>query len=337
MIKKLITTFFLFLVANFAVMELAYASDKADDKFAKWLDEFKQEATLRGIKKHTLDSSLATIKPIKRIIELDRKQPEGSISFVEYIQRVLPQSRAKKAIRLYNKNSDLLKKITDKYKVQGRFIVALWGMESDFGSNMGSFHVPEALATLAYDGRRSEFFRKELHNAIKIIDEGHIGVRNMKGSWAGAMGQTQFMPSSFLSYAVDENGDGRRDIWKTKSDVFASIATYLSKSGWDFNGTWGRRVILPDDFDKKLVKNKVRKPLPYWQKLGIRRMDGRDLPKRTDLIARIVIPAGNKKNNYKGDAFLVYKNYDIIMKWNRSEYFATAIGMLSDEIDKGKK
>ena len=190
--------------------------------------------------------------------------------------------------------------------------------------------MPYALATLAHDGRRSVYLRKELLNALQILQEGHIAPTNIKGSWAGAMGQSQFMPSSFLSYAVDYDGDGKRDIWGTKPDVFASTAYYLKKAGWNDQLTWGRRVSLPQNFslDGKnaisLAENKMRRNLQSWATAGVRSANGEPLPK-ADLVARLVMPSGAD-----GPAFLVYSNFDSILDWNRSNYYALAIGHLSD-------
>ena len=211
--------------------------------------------------------------------------------------------------------------------MQSRYIVALWGIETDFGRITGGFPVISSLATLAYDGRRSKFFRKELLLALKIVDGGHILAKDMVGSWAGAMGQNQFMPSSFHAYAVDYDKDGSKDIWKTLPDVFASIANYLSKSGWQADQTWGRPVRLPENFSRKFLGRKIKKPLGEWQQLGVRKLSGQDLPKR-NLLSSIIRP----EKGQIGPAFVIYNNYEVILKWNRSNYFATAVGTLSDKI-----
>ena len=221
---------------------------------------------------------------------------------------------------------EILGEVAAKYRVQPRFIVALWGIETDFGRYLGGFAVIPALASLAYDGRRSAYFRKELFNALTVIDQGHIAAKDMMGSWAGAMGQNQFMPSSFLRYAVDYDGDGRRDIWGTLADIFASSANYLSKVGWRGDQTWGRRVRLPEGFDRALIGLKVRKGLHDWQGLGVRRPDGRDLPTR-NLRSSILLPGGAN-----GSAYVVYDNFHSILRWNRSNLFATAVGTLADRI-----
>ena len=200
-------------------------------------------------------------------------------------------------------------------------------IETNFGQHTGGFPVIAALATLAHDGRRSSYFRGELLKALQIIEEGHITSKNMKGSWAGAMGQSQFMPSSFLSYAYDYNGDGRRDIWTTRNDVFASIANYLSSVGWRDDITWGREVIIPSTLNaKNLSEKKTVKRMAEWQSLGVRLTDRSDLPKR-DLKSRLVMPERGQ-----GRAFLAYENYNNILKWNRSNFFAIAVGSLADQI-----
>ncbi|HYE50427.1 MAG TPA: lytic murein transglycosylase [Azospirillaceae bacterium] len=300
----------------------------ATPDFGQWLDQLRGEARTKGISDRTLETALSGVQPIPRVIELDRRQPEGSISFETYVKRVLTPARVKKGRELYAKHKAVLTEVGKKYGVQPRFIVALWGIETGFGSNTGGFKVVDALATLAHDGRRSDYFRRELLNALTILEEGHIAPTAMKGSWAGAMGQSQFMPSSFLKYAQDFDGDGRRDIWGTQADVFASAANYLSTVGWDPDQTWGREVRLPKKaFDPAAVAglDKAR-PLSDWGRMGVRAADGKPLPKRS-LKAALVIPDGPK-----GRAFLVYDNYRTIMDWNRSTYFATTVGLLADRI-----
>ncbi len=315
------------LIITTAVFPLSSASANTDIvKFTEWLNAFRQEAADEGISAPTLDAALKGIIPNPRVVELDRKQPESTRTFQEYLKLVVNQRRIKKGRRMFRENRELLTTIGTRYGVQPRFIVALWGIETDFGGNTGNFSVIEALATLAYDGRRSAFFRKELLNALKIIDGGHIAATKMQGSWAGAMGQTQFMPSSFLQYAVDYDNDGRQDIWGTRADIFASIANYLSQNEWDYDTTWGRKVRLPEGFDRAFVDKEKERPLSEWQRLGIRRIDGRDLPTR-DVEASLVMPGGKD-----GEAFLIYANYKRLLKWNRSYYFATAVGILSDAV-----
>ncbi len=310
-----------------------------DQNFSKWKDELRVEALEKGIDASIYDAAMKDVTPIKRVIELDKGQPETTMTFQKYQKLIVSDTRIKKARQKYNENRQVLEEVGKKIGVQPRFIVALWGIETNFGGGIGGFMVVDALATLAYpnaygDWRsaksiksRSAYFRKELLNAFQILNEGHIAVKDMKGSWAGAMGQCQFMPSSFLNFAVDYDGDGHKDIWKNKADVFGSAANYLSKSGWKGDQTWGRPVTLPKGFDLSLagIKNKPQK-ISYWQGLGVRRMDGRDLP-TNDIMASIVLGDGKS-----GPAFMVYNNYRTILKWNRSTYFAVAVGSLADRI-----
>ncbi len=299
-----------------------------EGNFEEWVKAFKGEAVEQGISTSLVDQAFEGVAPIPRIIELDRKQPEGRMTFGEYRKKIVSQSRIQRGREMMAQHRNLLQEIGLHYGVQPRFIVALWGIETNFGQNTGGYSVVNALATLAFDGRRSQYFRTELMNAFRILQDGHISLELMKGSWAGAMGQCQFMPSSFLRLAVDYDGDGRKDIWKTPADVFASAANYLSQSGWRGNQTWGRRAQLPGSFNNKNASLKIKKSLSTWQKLGVRRSNGRNLP-LVNMKGSIVLPDGKG-----GSAFLVYENFRVIMKWNRSTYFATSVGLLADAIGK---
>lgn len=297
-------------------------------KFEKWVQAFKSEAIEKGISSSLVEQAFEGVAPIPRIIELDRKQPEGRMTFGEYRKKIVSQIRIQRGREMMAQHRDLLDEIGQHYGVQPRFIVALWGIETNYGKNTGGYSVVNALATLAFDGRRSQYFRTELLNAFKILQDRHIPLEAMKGSWAGAMGQCQFMPSSFLRLAVDYDGDGRKDIWTTHADVFASAANYLSQSGWHGNQTWGRQAQLPGGFNNKDASLKIKKSLTTWQKLGVRRNNGRNLP-LVDMKGSLVLPDGKG-----GSAFLVYENFRVIMKWNRSTYFATSVGLLADAIAK---
>ena len=310
----------------FAFLFILPACSTANEQpYEQWLQEFKAEAKSLGISDKTLEFMDGT-EPDERVVELDRKQPESTKTSTQYMEGMLPASRINQGRELLAKHDALLSRIEQKYGVQKRFIVALWGMETNYGGYTGNFSTINALATLAYDGRRSDFFRSELIKALQIVDAGHISAYEMEGSWAGAMGQSQFMPSSFLAYAVDENGDGHKDIWGTTEDVFGSIASYLSQSGWDDDLTWGRAVSIPEGIDLTLEDNKTYLPLSQWQAMGVRKMGGADLPE-AELEARLVLPGETYEQ-----AYLVYKNYDVLMKWNRSNYFGTSVGTLSDKI-----
>jgi len=310
--------------------------------FATWLKAFRSEALATGIGAETLDLALDGLAPIPRVVALDRRQPEFTQTFAQYIDARLSQSRIAAGQKALADNRAALDAVAAAYHVQPRFIVAIWGMETNYGAFTGSFPVIAALATLAFDGRRSAYFRRELINALKIVDAGHITPAAMKGSWAGAMGQAQFMPSSFLTFARDFDGDGRDDIWGSKADVFASIANYLAKNGWRDDQTWGRRVMLPSGFEEKLPGLAPAKPprscrralkdhsrrlvLDEWQALGLRRLDGRDLPGRA-LAASFVQPDGPG-----GMGFLTYGNYRSLLRYNCSNFYAAAVGLLADRI-----
>jgi membrane-bound lytic murein transglycosylase B len=316
------------LVASLIVLPLLAAPASANPvDFPTWLAGLRQDALAQGVRPATLDRALAGLQPIPRVIELDHRQPEKVLGFDEYLQRVVTPARIATAQQRLAENRALLEEVGKRYGVQPRFIVALWGIESDFGRLTGGFPVVGALATLAYDGRRSAFFRSELIAALKILDHGDITPEEMRGSWAGAMGQSQFMPSSFLSYAVDWRGDGKRDIWNRREDVFASIANYLSRVGWHADETWGRAVKVPANLDPSLVGIATRKPLSEWQRLGVRRADGGNLPQR-DLPASLILPGGAG-----GPAYLVYDNFKTILKWNNSLYFGSAVGYLADGME----
>ena len=296
----------------------------AEITFDKWLEDFKREAITKGISQSTLEV-LKDAKPIKKTIKLDRNQPEFKLTFEDYKKRIVSDYRINKAKKEFIKNKDLLNKISKKYNVQSRYIISLWAIESNFGNNMGNFNLFHTLASLAYDGRRSKYFRSELISALEIIENEMVDFHNIKSGWAGALGQCQFMPSSYLKYAVDENKDGKIDIWNTKEDVFGSIANYLSKNGWKGNLIWGRSV------STKKVKNILNynmknKKINDWSKIGVKKIDGANLP-LVNINAKLLIVDKMSKNS-----FLVYNNFETLLKWNRSNYFALSVGLLSDKI-----
>lgn len=305
---------------------IATASVQAEPGFGHWLLEFKAEARSQGIPDVLLEQAFQDVQPLDRVLELDRKQPESIMTFMEYQEKIVSADRVRQGRQLLAEHRGVLERVAEKYGVPPRYLVALWGIETHYGALTGNFRVVEALATLAYDGRRSDFFRQELLKALHILKEGHISVADMKGSWAGAMGQCQFMPSSFLRFAVDETGDGRKDIWSTKADVFASAANYLAQSGWRPNERWGRKVTLPAGFDTSQASLSRTKPLKQWHEMGVRQSDGSVLPD-SQMKGAIVMPDGKD-----GPAYLVYENYRVILKWNRSTYFATSVGLLADAL-----
>jgi membrane-bound lytic murein transglycosylase B len=294
--------------------------------FGSFLHELEADAVSRGIRAETVHGALDGIQHIDRVIELDRKQPEFTFTLQEYLARVVSPQKVEKGRRMLAENRAVLAEIEHRYGVQPKYVVALWGIETDYGRVTGGFQVIPALATLAFDGRRSTYFRGELMDALKIVDDGHVPANAMLGSWAGAMGQCQFMPSSFLKFAEDWNGDGRRDIWTTRTDVLASAANYLSKSGWHGDESWGRPVKLPAKFSERLIGLDQKRAVTEWAKLGVKAANGQPLPKST-LEGSIIRP-----DNGGGAAFLVYDNFRVVMKWNRSTSFALAAGQLAEKI-----
>ena len=222
-----------------------------------------------------------------------------------------------------------LGRVERRYGVQRRYIVALWGIETRYGKHTGELPVIASLATLAYDQRRGAYFRKELLEALRILDAGHISLQRMRGSWAGAMGQCQFMPSAFRRFAVDADGDGRIDIWNSVPDVLASIANYLAHTGWQDDQIWGRPVRLPKRFDPVRAGLETRLPLSRWQALGVRRHNGRHLPRR-QIKASLLLPDDS------GPAYLVYANFRGLLAWNRANAFAVAVGTLAERIGRPK-
>ncbi len=327
--RVLLTGFVLFCLALALNATSAYAGHDdqplAKPSFEAWLAAFRKEAEVKGISAATLDRALRQIRFIPRVIELDRRQPEFTLTLDEYLARVVPERRVRLGKRKLAEQRERLQRVARRYGVQPRFLVALWGIETDYGRLTGGFNALSALATLAYDGRRAAYFRRELLQALRIVEAGHVAPEEMTGSWAGAMGQTQFMPSTFVNYAVDGNGDGHIDLWNDLDDVFASAANYLSSMGWNPRYTWGREVRLPDDRASAWVGE--RHPLSVWQARGLRRLDGRPLPQVAGLKARLVQPDGPG-----GRAFLVYGNYDVLLKWNRADTFAIAVGTLADRL-----
>jgi len=294
--------------------------------FTLWVEDFKQEALSKGVSQEVLDNAFAHVKePSPKVLELDHTQPEQTKSFDEYVSGFLKPARIDAAHAQWQSHAELLDKVHKAYDVPIPILLALWQVESRFGAHQGSYSIVQALTTLAYDGRRSQFFRKQLLDAMTILQQEHMDAANLTGSWAGAMGQVQFMPSSYLSFAVDFDGDGRKNIWTSDADAAASMANYLHTKGWDPHKGWGMRVRLPEGGVSAICEDsKAYQPIKAWQKLGLRAYNGAKLPKRL-ADTRLVMP-DNKPEN----AYLVTSNYDVIMDWNHSTYFATAIGLLAD-------
>jgi membrane-bound lytic murein transglycosylase B len=319
-----------YLYTSLILFVLVHPAAAQTGDFKAWLAGLRQDATTQGISTQTFDRALAGVQPIPRIIELDHAQPETTFTFAQYLERVVSPVRRETARARYAENKTLLDEIGQRYGVQPAYIVALWGIETDFGHSIGNYSVVAALATLAYDGRRSAFFRKELMNALLIIQNDNIDPTKMIGSWAGAMGQSQFMPSSFLAYAVSYRGNAAPDIWNRSDDVFASIANYLSSLGWHADQPWGEAASLPAGFDATLIGLPQKKTVAEWAALGVRRADGSALPAAgpdSTWRAAVLQPGGSD-----GPTLLVYDNFSIIMRWNSSTYFGVAVGTLADSV-----
>ena len=313
---------------------------KTQAEFKDYLVNLKEEAIAKGYETSLIDSAFATATYKEKVVSADKNQPEVKETLETYLPKRVPQWKIDRARKLYAENKDILEQVAKEFGVQARFIVALWGLESNFGTIQGGHNVISSLVTLAFDGRREALYKRQLWAALDILKSGHITLDKFKGSWAGAMGQTQFMPTSFNAYAIDYNNDGRKDIWTTKEDAFASIANYLKQEGWNDSLTWGRQVMLPDNFDNKYILvrgtktrkqwleywNDSERSLDEWQALGVRRADGTALP-NVDVRAARVMP-----DDINGRMFLAYDNYKVLMHWNRSYYFATSVGYLSDRI-----
>ena len=295
--------------------------------FATFVAGVKSEAESRGLSPSTV-AVLDHVAPIEKVVELDHRQPEFTATFKGYLKAIMKPQRIKAGRKLMQQNRDLMKAVGEKYHVQPRFVVALWGIESGFGQSMGNYSVLSSLATLAWEGRRAAFFRGELLNALTIIDRGDVPAAQMIGSWAGAMGQCQFMPSTYLKYAQDWDGNGKRDIWRSRGDVLASAANYLAQLGWKDSQGWGRPVKLPKTFDSHLLGLDTQKPMTAWAKLGVLGADGKKLPGR-DWNSSIILADGKS-----GPAFLVTDNFRALMTWNRSTLFALSVGHLADAIGR---
>jgi membrane-bound lytic murein transglycosylase B len=307
------------------VASLAAMPACAQGGFDSFLEGVRAEARRGGVSAATLSRAFAGLRPNQRVIELDRRQPEGALSWEEYRDRIMVSpTRIANGQRNYADNLNLLRSIEARYRVSPRVIVAIWGVETNFGGNTGGFGVIEALATLAWEGRRAEFFRKELLAALRVLDQGHVSLARMMGSWAGAMGQPQFMPTNFERMAVDFDGDGRRDIWDSRADALASIAHYFQKSGWREGEPWGRAVRPAPGFILDGADTESRRSLRDWGRLGFRAEDGSPLP-ASELEAALVLPSRGA-----GQVFLGHHNLRVIRRYNSPVNYGLAVGLLSD-------
>jgi membrane-bound lytic murein transglycosylase B len=330
-------------VSVLATSSAVQAQAKPKGDFSTWLQSIREEALQRGIRPEVVAQALSDVKPNRRVIKRDRSQSEFKLTLSTYLGRVVTPRNISVGRKNAASHKALLDAVAKKYGVQPRFIVAIWGIETRYGAITADVPLISSLATLAYDARRSTFFKKQLFATLTMVNKGYIDVESLFGSWAGAMGQPQFMPTSYLAFAQDFDGDGRRDIWKNEGDVFASIANYLAKHRWRNDQTWGRKVEAPKSLIASLgkpsrraapgcrAKTYAEKSLSQWQGLGVRRIGGRDLPVR-DLKAALVVPDGPK-----GDAYLVYRNYAAIMAYNCAHLYAVTVGTLADRIGEAAR
>lgn len=301
---------------------------RADD-FAACLDGLGRRAREAGVDAELVAAVLPRLRHQPRVVELDRSQPEFVQSFAAYLERRLTPERVRRGRDLFARYRDFLDGLTHRYGVPGQYLIALWGLETHFGGYLGSMPTLDALATLACDGRRGEYFAGEFVTALELLARQGLSPERLRGSWAGALGHTQFMPSTYLRYAVDGDGDGRIDLLGSERDALASGARFLAALGWRAGLRWGREVRLPEGFDYRLADGQWRE-LDEWAARGVRAADGSALP-RLPVAARLLVPAG-----HRGPAFLVYHNFEVILGWNRSEFYALSVGLLADRIAGGE-
>ncbi len=305
-----------------ASINSAYANEQFASCTAVLADKAKQE----GVSQQTIDDVFPHLVHQDRVIELDRSQPEFVQTFPGYFSKRVTDWRTQKGKEMYAKHEALLHKLNDKYGVPPHYLLAFWGLETNFGSYKGKMPVLDSLATLACDKRRSKYFTQEFLVAVKLMEREKLQKEDMIGSWAGAMGHTQFMPSAYTHYAIDGDGDGQINLWASEEDALSSAANFLASLGWERSFRWGREVQLPENFDYQESGYKNRKPLSEWNAQGVKKADGSALGE-DDTTAYVIVPAG-----HNGPAFIAYKNFRVIMRWNNSEFYAIAVGVLADRI-----
>jgi len=295
--------------------------------FDDFLDQVRKTAIEQGVSKSTIDQAFFGLTaPDPSIITQDSAQAEFSQNFWRYFNKRVSKTRINNGNDTLKQNAPLLNKVSQKYGVPAYVIVAFLGLESNYGNYMGNERLIQSLATLAYDPRRSKFFTRELIAALKLMDNKTIPIDAI-GSWAGAIGAVQFMPTNVIAYGVDANKDGKVNLWNDKEDIYASAANFLSKLGWKKGEKWGREALIPKNFDYRLTGLKIEKTVNEWSALGVLRGNGAALP-RSNFKASLIVPMG-----HKGPAFLVYRNFDVIMGWNRSILYALSVAHLSDRLN----
>lgn len=308
--------------------EVAQLVAQNQANFGQCISNKRQEALAAGVSQSRIDSEFGKFTFIPRVIELDRSQPEFVSTFPDYFSKRVNAWRIDTGRTKYAEHREFLKTLTAKYGIPGHYLISFWGLETNYGSYKGKMSTLDSLATLACDERRSKFFSGELFLALKLMDSQNLTRESMQGSWAGAMGHTQFMPTTYTNYAIDGDGDGKIDLWDSEQDALASAAHFLWQLGWKPGERWGREVKLPSGFDYQLANSEV-KTITQWKSFGIKQGNALALPD-SDIEARLRVPAG-----HAGPAFLTYSNFRIIMRWNNSEFYAIAVGQLANQIAGG--
>jgi lytic murein transglycosylase len=303
----------------------------ADEKksFSLWLNELRAEAKQYNVSDKTINQFFKNADYVTRVIELDRAQPESISTFLAYVNKRVNSSRVATGRRMLQEHYSLLERVEVQYGVPKEIIVAFWGLETNYGSNKGAHSLPSSLITLGYEGRRAKFFRQQLIDAMRIIEAGHNNVAGMRGSWAGAMGHMQFMPSTFLRYGVDADADGRINVWTSLPDAFSSAANYLSGLGWQKNEPAAVQVLLPPFFPYQEAHLLNRKESSEWVEMGVVDANGMPLPELQN--TAILLPQG-----WQGPAFMVASNFDLVMDWNRSINYALSVSHLADQFLEDK-
>ncbi len=288
----------------------------------------RAEARKKGISAATIDRAFKGLRPNPKVIELDRHQPEFTFTWQQYRTRIVSDTRVSRGRELYAKHRELIDRASDRYGVPAGILVGIWGLESNYGQSTGGFNVIEALATLAWEGRRAAFFRSELLDALRILDSGDITPERMTGSYAGAMGQTQFMPDSFLRYAVSGKAGGKRDIWDDLDSVFASTANYLAREGWQRGLPWGEKISAPVGLGPYDIGRDHRRTVAEWSRSGVRMADGRELAVPPQTSAAVLMPGGAGDEAYVA----YYPSFLAIRRYNPSDFYCICVGLIGDRV-----
>jgi membrane-bound lytic murein transglycosylase B len=320
----------IFIAASFT--SVAFISNAQDDQnpelesFPQCIERLQQLALNAGVSENTTLDILGQVKPLPKILGYDRNQPEFVQTFTGYFSKRVTNWRVNKGREKLAQHREFLSKLTQQYGVPAHYLIAFWGLETNFGGIKGKIPTIPALTTLACDQRRSAYFSEELIQALLLLEREKLDPKDMIGSWAGAMGHTQFMPTAYMKYAKDGDADGKVDLWNNELDALASAAHFLQNLGWNSGFRWGREVLLPEGFDYQLAGKSQPQILSFWSEQQVTRVGGKILG-NSDLKAALLIPAG-----HAGSAFMVYPNFDVILRWNNSEYYGLAVGHLADRI-----